>query len=232
MPKVSNARKRKQQRKPKQKQKQKQNVKQNVKVTVNASGGLGGSGGPTIPTVPQYTPQVVHHSVPAAFRDTRGEDVALQRLSEIPDKFNSHAQRSEQVAPTAPLPMEYNDSPVDATQQNQIVAMNPIVNPRPINNNVPLLTRALDVPLFIGNRNLFEPSTTEVQKIEVLKSKEDLQKQTAAAREARQTYRNKREDERRLMAAEEERSRTMLDQTPTVVARKVNTRKNKNKPQK
>lgn len=119
MPKVTNIKKRKPQRKPKQKQKQKQIVKQNVKVNVQSSGGSGG-GGSSIPTIPQYIPQP--YAIPQPFRDTRGEDVVLQKLSEVVNKFNEKPQPTQALAPEIPFPMEYNDSAVDANQNNQLVA--------------------------------------------------------------------------------------------------------------
>jgi chorismate mutase len=191
-------------KKPKQKQKQKQIVKQNVKVNVQSSGGSG-AGGSSIPTIPQYIPQP--YNIPQSFRDTRGEDVALESLSKKIDKFMEKPQPVESSPPTAFLPLEYNDSAVDANQNNQLVAN--VYQSRPKQNQNLLSELPFNEdPMF----DLLNNRTSKVERIEVLKSKDDYKKQTEKAREARQINRLKRDDERRQMENEDRLSKLMMSQ--------------------
>jgi hypothetical protein len=210
--------------KQKQKQKQKQIVKQNVKVNVQSSGGSGGGG--AIPTIPQYIPHP--YNIPQSFRDTRGEDVALERLSQKIDKFMEKPQPVESSPPTAFLPLEYNNSAVDANQNNQLVAK--VYQSRPKQNENLLSELPFNEdPMF----DLLNNRTSKVERIQVLKSEDDYKKQTAKAREARQINRLKRNDERQQMENEDRLSNLMrleeqMQQTPqTSQSQKVKKSKNK-----
>jgi hypothetical protein len=189
MPKVRNLKRKPQNKKPKQKQKQKQIVKQNVKVNVQSSGGLGGS---SIPTIPQYIPQP--YAIPQMFRDTRGEDVTargvasaglqgqsldviLQKLSEVVDKFNAKPQPVEQLPPDIPLPIEYNDSAVDANKNNQLVAQVYRSRPQPNENLLSELPFNND-PMF----DVLNAASQSKPKINVLRDNVAIGKKAAETR--------------------------------------------------
>lgn len=164
--------KRKPRQKQRQRQKQKQNVRQNVRVNVSAAGGLGGQGGYM---TPQYIPPVIHQSIPSSFRDTRGEDVILQRLSEIAEKFNEKPQPVEKLPPDIPLPLDYNDSAVDANQNNQLVAQVYRSRPQP-NDNLLSELPFNNAPSFDFINNTSKP------KINVLRDNKAIAKKAAETR--------------------------------------------------
>jgi hypothetical protein len=158
-------------RKQPKKIKQKQSVKQSVKVNVQSSGGSG-AGGPSIPTIPQYIPQQVYQPVPQVFQDRRGEDVFLQRLSEIVDRFDSKSEPVEALPKTNPQPTEYINSAVDAVKttptdlsivpsSNQSIVTSKYQSAPPPNQNV-LTTTPLRISnkesnpsVYIGGRSLY-----------------------------------------------------------------------------
>jgi len=126
----------KQKPKPRQKQKQKQYVKQSVKVNVQSSGGLGGSGGSggySYPPQTQYIPQVFH--------DRSGENVQLQRLMDIVEKSMIKPHRVQDLPPPIPQPQGFIDTPFNP---DEAIMSNPLLNPRPMTNNAPLLQKVDD----------------------------------------------------------------------------------------
>lgn len=201
--------------KPKQKRtkkiKQKQIVKQNVKVNVQSSGGSG-SGGSSIPTVPQYAQPQYIPSVPSYFQDRRGEDVILQKLSEVVDKFNSKPEPVEELPKVNPQPVNYIDGVEDAETQsmvpynNKALVSSKFASAPPANQNVLNSSSPLRLPstefnpsVYIGSRNLFSEEPEKIAKVKSKKQNDgpkisvphDYQ---ASARKGWETRRQKAEE--------------------------------------
>lgn len=186
--------------KPKQKRtkkiKQKQIVKQNVRVNVQSSGGSG-SGGSSIPTVPQYAQPQYIPSVPSYFQDRRGEDVILQKLSEVVDRFNSTPQQVQDLPKPNPQPIDFIDGPEDA----RVLALsNPLLNPRPNTSNVPLLDQALGAnePQFY---NIFKQKKAgrpkkEDQRVINLTEQEEKAQEKEQAKQAKTLAKQKEKEEK------------------------------------
>lgn len=192
-------------KKPAKKVKQKQTVRQSVKVNVQSSGGSGG-GGSSIPTIPQYIPQQYYQSVPQAFQDRRGEDVILQRLSEIVDKFNAKPELVEDLPKANPQPTEYIDGPSDANLQADIINSNRLIlQPRNTSND------NIQQQIEDAKKSVADEFWKMKQDIETLKNQKQKSRKPiisvqrdyqASAKKGWETKRKKAEEETNIKQAE------------------------------
>jgi hypothetical protein len=260
----------------KRKQKRDKHIIQDVKVNVNSSGGSSAGGSTSsIPTVPHYSAPPFFQ-LPQAYKDTRGEDVINQKLSDIASILSSYQhETSENPSIGKASSKEPADPHKKGTKKvsshdgqslddpawdvasaglrrhslddQQLVVKKPTPTPKKIPYRS-MLEQNTNLPFFsFGKNSIFdrEPEamslsqvaqstkpleSTEVTRIEVLKSDEERRQQTQKARDAKQAKREakiQQQEEERLRKIQEAQAQAEAEAEASANGKKKKKSKNK-----